>query len=341
MKKENAITLFFLTRSLFFGFGISLICKYTNKDTYIGAILGMILGLGIILLYRYIIKKKKNESLNQILQKNKVSGFITRLLIILASIFILIYTLIIYKTFVSNFLLITTPVYIFLIPWIILLIYCASNGLSMINKIASSLFPFSILLSVLAIFSIIGSFDIYNFLPILTTPLNNLLMTIITFAGISSFPAILSLHLNSNIKNYIKIYLLSASLIVFTILCINGVFGEILVNVFRFPEYMILKQVKMLDFIEKVENILSITWAFDLFITSSFSIYSIKTLVNHKNSNIITLLIVIFITILVAQVFDANYTYELFIYYSLPFISLFFSLSIILLLIFILRKKKN
>ena len=33
MKKENATILFFLTRSLFFGLGISLICKYTNKDT--------------------------------------------------------------------------------------------------------------------------------------------------------------------------------------------------------------------------------------------------------------------------------------------------------------------
>lgn len=48
MKKENATILFFLTRSLFFGFGISLICKYTNKDTYIGAIIGSILGLFII-----------------------------------------------------------------------------------------------------------------------------------------------------------------------------------------------------------------------------------------------------------------------------------------------------
>ena len=33
MKNESATPLFFLTRSLFFGLGISLICKYTDKET--------------------------------------------------------------------------------------------------------------------------------------------------------------------------------------------------------------------------------------------------------------------------------------------------------------------
>ena len=71
MKKQNATELFFLTRSLFFGLGISLICKYTDKDTYIGAIIGTFLGLLIILGYRYIIKHK-NSSLLELFQKNKV-----------------------------------------------------------------------------------------------------------------------------------------------------------------------------------------------------------------------------------------------------------------------------
>lgn len=340
MKKENAITLYYLTRSLFFGLGISLISKYTNKDTYIGAIIGTFLGLGIILLYKYIILNKNGKSLNELFKNHKISGLIAKILLIIASIFILIYTLLSYKTFVANFLLITTPIYIFLIPWIVLLLYCALSGFSMINKIAASLFPISIILSILTLFSVIGSFDFYNFLPILTTPINNLLLTTISFAAISSFPCVLSLHFDINTKHYTKIYLLAASLIVLTIISINGVFGEILVNIFRFPEYMILKQIKLLDFIEKVENILSIAWAFDLFITSSYSICSIKTLVNKKYDNFITIGIVLIIMVLIVQVFDYNYIFELIIYNYLPFISLFFTIAIVLLLLYIIKKDK-
>lgn len=338
MKKDNAITIFFLTRSLFFGLGISLLCKYTNKDTYIGAIIGTLLGLIIILCYRYIIQNKKNKSLNEILNQNKIIGLIVRILFLAASIIILIYTLLTYKTFVSSFLLATTPVFMILIPWLILLIYCAWGGTPMINKLATSLFPFSIILSILSIFSIFGNFDYYNFLPILTTKPTSLFMSIIAFAGISTFPGILTLHLESNIKNYVKFYLLSAILVIITIICVNGIFGEVLVNVFRFPEYMILKQVILLDFIEKIENILSIVWAFDLFITSAFAIYSIKTLVPAKKNNFSTLIIIAIIAILIDKFFDFNYIYELFAYYALPYISFILPLIIIILLIYLLKK---
>ena len=338
MKKDNAITIFFLTRSLFFGLDISLLCKYTNKDTYIGAIIGTLLGLIIILCYRYIIQNKKNKSLNEILNQNKIIGLIVRILFLAASIIILIYTLLTYKTFISSFLLATTPVFMILIPWLILLIYCAWGGIPMINKLATSLFPFSIILSILSIFSIFGNFDYYNFLPILTTKPTSLFMSIIAFAGISTFPGILTLHLESNIKNYVKFYLLSTILVIITIICVNGIFGEVLVNVFRFPEYMILKQVILLDFIEKIENILSIAWAFDLFITSAFAIYSIKTLVPAKKNNFSTLIIIAIIAILIDKFFDFNYIYELFAYYALPYISFILPLIIIILLIYLLKK---
>ena len=339
MKNVSATPLFFLTRSLFFGLGISLICKYTDKDTYIGAILGMFLGLCIILAYRYIIRAKKHRDLKQIFAQHKTMGTITRTLLLIASIIILIYTLLTYKTFVSSFLMATTPVYMILIPWLLLLIYASSNGLSMIHKLATALLPVSITLSLLSIISIFGNFDYNNFLPILTTKPTSMLMTIISFAGISALPGILTLHFDSDIKHYVKYYLVSAILVVIAILCINGVFGEVLVNVFRFPEYMVLKQVKLLNFIEKVENILSVAWAFDLFITSAFSIYSIKELVPKKHSNWSTLIIIIIVAILIDKFFDANYIHELFVYYALPYVSFILPIIIILLFLYLLKKK--
>ena len=341
MKKENATTLFFLSRCLFFGLGISLICKYTDKDTYIGAIIGTFLGLLIVLGYRYIILKKKEKSLLQIFKENSIIGKITRILFLIASIIILTYSLLTYKTFVSSFLLSTTPVFMIFIPWIFLIIYAAWNGVPMIHKLASALFPMSIVLSILAIISIFGNFDYYNFLPILTTSPGDLFMTIISFAGISAFPGILTLHFNSHqIKNYVKIYLLAALSVIVVIFCINGVFGEVLVNVFRFPEYMVLKQVKFLDFIEKIENILSIAWAFDLFITASFSVYSIKELTPKKYSTLFTIVIIIIVGVLIDKFFDFNYIHELFLYYALPYVSLIFSIIIIVLMLYLLKKRK-
>ena len=340
MKKMSATPLFFLTRSLFFGLGISLICKYTDKDTYLAAIIGTILGLFIILGYRTIIRSKNGKTLVELLQKDKVIGTILRVLLLISSIFILTYTLLTYKTFVSSFLLSTTPVYMIFIPWIILLFYAASSGLPMIHKLATSLFPLSLVLAFLSIVSAFGNFDYYNFLPILTSKPTDMILSIIAFAGISAFPGILSLHFDSDVKHYVKYYLLSASLIVIAILCINGVFGEVLVNVFRFPEYMVLKQVKLLNFIEKVENILSIAWAFDLFITSLFSIYSIKELVPKKTSKWTTCILVVIIAIIIDKVLDYNYINELFLYYALPYISFGFPI-LILIFFFYLLKKRN
>ena len=340
MKKENATSLFFLTRSLFFGLGISLICKYADKDTYIGAIIGTFLGLIIIMCYRFIIKHKEIP-LSDLFNQNKIMGMITRIFFLIASIIILIYSLLIYKTFVSSFLLATTPVFMILIPWFLLLIYYAFGGINMIHKIASVLFPISIILSLLSIISIFGNFDFDNFLPILTTAPKSMFMTILAFAGISSFPGLLTLHLNKKTDNYVRYYLIGALSIIIAILCINGVFGEVLVNVFRFPEYMVLKQVKLFNFIEKIENILSIAWAFDLFITSSFALYSIKTLVPRKHNTIFTIIILGLTGILIDKFFDFNYIYELIAYYTLPYISLAFSIIIIILLFYQIKKRKR
>ncbi len=342
MKKENATTLFFLTRSLFFGLGISLICKYTDKDTYIGAIIGTLLGLLIVLGYRWVINKKNGKSLQQIFANQKVVGMITRILFLLASIILLTYTLLTYKTFVSSFLLATTPVFIIFLPWIILLFYAAFQGLPMIPKLASALFPISLILSLFSIISVFGNFDFANFLPILTASPSNMLMCIISFAGISAFPGILTLHMQPNqTKHYIFFYLLSAISVIIALLCVNGVFGEILVNVFRFPEYMVLKQVKLFDFIEKIENILSVAWAFDLFITSAFSIYSIKTLIPQRKSGITSIIIVGLIAVIIDWFFDFNYVYELFVYYALPYVCLIFSVVILLLFGYLLKKKNR
>ena len=45
-----------------------------------------------------------------------------------------------------------------------------------------------------------------------------------------------------------------------TILCL----GEPLIRIYSFPEYAVLKQIKILDFIENIENLSTFIWYFDI-----------------------------------------------------------------------------
>jgi len=339
--KTNSSIVFFLTKSLFLGFGVSLLFLEMDKDCYIGAILGLILGLILNFGYTYIIREKKEKSLKDILKNDKILGFITRVLLFLTSFIILIYILVIYKIFVTSFLLVNTPAIYVTIPFIILGAYCAFKGLRVISRVAGSLLPLSIILSIITFISLTGYCETTNFLPILTSRPFNILTTALTFAGISSLPNILTLHFNKDTKGYIKMYILASMILILTLIYVNGVFGEALVKIFRFPEYMILKQLKLLNFIEKVENILSIAWAFDLFITCSMAIFSMKELLPKKKSKLITSIILATTIYFTDKVFAFNYINELKIYYILPYISVIIPIITILLMLYLVKKKKN
>ena len=338
--KNNAYIVYFLTRSLFLGFGLSLLISYTGKDTYLPSLIGVCLGLIITRFYEQIIIKKDNQSLKELYKKNKVIGLIAKSLMLIASILLVIYTLVLYIVFVVSFLLVNTPELFIVIPFLIISLYCAFKGLKVINRVAASLIPLSLVLLLFGLFGLSKDLELTNFLPILThTPLSSL-KTTLAFAGISAFPNILTLHLKPDIKNYTKLYLLASFLIILNILFINGVFGEALSLIFRFPEYMVLKQLKIFRFIEKVENIISTAWVFDLFITLVMAIYSIKETIPEKHNKLITTLIVSIILFIVIKTFSFNYVNELRLYFSLPYIALILALIIIPPFMYLVKKDK-
>lgn len=337
--KRNTYIIYYLTHCFFLSTGISQIFKMTGKDSYFAAILGTILGLAITYLYSYIIKMKKNRTLNEILDNHKIIGFITRYLFLLTSMLILLYCLIIYKVFVVNFLLTSTPELYITIPFIILAIYLAYKGLDKINKVAFGLLPFCILLSLLAFFGLIGSFDLENFLPVLTMKPNNFLLSTLFFAGLTTFPNILTLELNGDMKGYQKWYLIACGILILMFISINGSFGEKLTNVFRYPEYMVLKQIKIFNIIEKIENFLSLSWIFDLFMTATFSIYSMKELVPAKRNKKVTIIIIVFIIALINQVIAFDAVIELKLYYIVPYLSIILPIIISLPILYLCKKK--
>ncbi len=341
MKSNNSYIAYFLTRNLFLGFGFSLLFDRSSKDSYIGALLGIFLGLAIMWAYSYIIKEKKNKTLKEVFNNHKIIGIISRILFLLISIFILVYVLIIYKIFIVSFLLVSSPEFFVTIPFIILATYAAFKGMKGLTRLAGSLLPISIIFFLIIFLSLLGLFETTNFFPILTTSPKSLISTAITFAGISTFPNLLTLNITGECKNLIKTYLFASILLVLTAFSINGVLGEALVNIFRFPEYMVLKQIKLFKFIEKMENVLSIIWIIDLFITASMAIYSIKEMVPERKNHYSSIAILILIVYLIDNVFSFNYVNQLKIYYILPYISIIIPLIMIGLILYLVKKPKK
>ncbi len=339
--KEKPFIIYFLTQSLFLGFGISILFSISSKDCYIGALLGLLIGFVIIYLYSKFLELKKKRTLKEILKQNKILGIFVYLLIIIASYILLIYSLVIYKVFVASFMLIKTPEILLLIPIVIFGTYGAFKGLTVINRVAESLIPIALGLAAFAFLGVVGLFDTTNFLPILTTTPSNFFKTAITFAGISTFPNILTIHYQEKPKYMLTTYSLTCLLIIATIIYVNGILGEEIVHIYRFPEYMVLKQLKLFQFIEKVENILSIAWIFNIFILLMTSIHSIKELLPNKKPKIITVIILILTLYMIDKVFAFNYVNELRIYKLLPYISIIIPLIIIIPLLYLAKKKKS
>lgn len=338
--KEKPFIIYFLTQSLFLGFGISLLFSISGKDCYIGAILGLVIGFIIMYLYATFLELKKKNKLDDILKQNKILGFGVRILLIIASYILLVYALVIYKVFVASFMLIKTPEIVILIPIVLFATYGAFKGLMNISRVAEALLPIALGLAVFAFLGIVGLFESSNFLPILTNTPSDFFKTALTFAGISTFPNILLVHHSERPKHMLKTYVFASVILIATIIYINGILGEALVHIYRFPEYMVLKQLKMFKFIEKVENILSIAWIFNLFILLMMAIHSVKELIPKKNSKLVMVIILILTTIMIDKVFAFNYVNELRIYKILPYISIVIPLIIIIPLLYLVKKRK-
>ena len=118
--------------------------------------------------------------------------------------------------------------------------------------------------------------------------------------------------------------------------------GEPLLKIYSFPEYTVLRQIKILNFIENIENISAFIWYFDLFITLSTLISNIKSTL-PKKYNLIYFYPLMFIVLIIASIFvGGNYSYILRIVKIYPLtLGIFFVIFLSLLIHLKLNNKTN
>lgn len=332
---------FFLGRAFFLGFGFSLILSTTNKDSWICFILGTIIGI----LFVYFISKIKDQmkelTLKEYLRDHKILKYIILIVFFLFNFFLLEQILFILETFASSFFLIKSPPYFILAPIILLIFIATKNSWHTIGRLGEILMPFSLVIIVVTLLILVPYLNFDHFTPILTTPTTDIIKNTLFFAFYSSAPFLLLLNAPMKETKLVRKYLLSTLTIVLIGVFIIAVIGPNLIQIYRYPEYMILKKIKAFQFLEKIENIISVTWIIDLIMISIMAGNNIRaTIPKKKNSWVFGFILFLIAGIVIVS--SRFYRIDLEVYYILPIVlGVFEIILIILFWIFQKRKKKK
>jgi len=277
---KNKLT-YFIARSSMFGIGFFLVFQNAGKDSWISILLGTLLGIAVLYIYNLIKKNLNNQSLESKL-KSTFIGKIYNLIFIIFYLYLMIIVLMLLPLFVNSFYLTTTPKLLINIPFLILAVYITFKGMRTIENLSSFLCFFSLIIIAFFGISLTTYIDFNNLIPILTNGTNNVIKCALIYASLTSIPQIITINYSNDFKNTLKDYLLS-SLTIFIIVFFTIIsMGEPLLKIYSFPEYTVLRQIKILNFIENIENISSFIWYFDLFVMLSCLITNLKDALPKK-----------------------------------------------------------
>ena len=332
---------YFITRSSMFGIGFFLLFKYAGKDAWLSVILGSLLGIGIIYVYSFIKKYLKDETLKDKL-KNSFLGKIFLFIFILFYLYIMLIILILLPMFVNSFYLLYTPKILVVLPFLLIAIYISKKGQNTLTSLSNLLFIFSILIIFTYFLLLIKYIDINKIMPIYTESTKNIFLSSLIYASITTIPNIIAINYQNNtFKDDLKNYLFGTGTTLLIILFIILTLGEPLIKIYSFPEYDVFKQIKILDFIENVENLSTFVWYFDLFITLSTTTTNLKEILPKKYNKVYFYLLILITLYIATFIVGENYRIISVMFKSYAYVLDIFFLIFVLLLLYLKYTSKN
>ncbi len=255
-KIELNILIFILIEALFLSYGI--------KITLINLILGTILGIILIMFFSKIKKYR-----------------LIKIILLLVSIFLLINSFIDITYFITNNLLYNYSFMVILLSLIITSYLLIKNGYHSFIKSIEIFFYFFLILKIISLFLTIPNVNfnnINNNLLIELKPNINLL-----FIGLIILYLHQTLFYLTNHKISKKIFLISIlnPIIIKTISIM--VIGINLYNLYNYPYINVLKRINYLNFIERMEGILSFEYLFCFITLLSFLLLTTNHLIKKES----------------------------------------------------------
>lgn len=340
-KREYVTIMYFVSRALFLGVGYSYMYKSSGKDAWIAIIMGYLIGNIIIYLYDKF-AKKINYNLNNLFDKKSIISKIYKFIFLIIYLFLILYTSTIFTNFVKTYYLFETPIWATLSVLYAACFYVANKSEQTLIRTSLILFPISVTLIFINSALLFPLTNSLNFLPIFTNSTTNILTASLIYILCTAVPSILLLEYKVSLKTKLYSYFFVTFIILFINLFITGVLGDYLISTYSFPEYMVLRRIRFLDFIENVENFASMMWYFDIFIIITLSIIKIKKLLPQKNQNLIIVSILLFLTFLSYKTFTNYFSaLDTFMKNGILFLLIFLILTCPILLIYTSFKIKK
>ena len=316
--KEYSSILFFISETLFLSVGLSDILNNSLNDAIISGIIGIILSF----IFLYLILKfndyEKDLNIFGKLDKlyGKYIGNLISIILVILSILYFIYLLWSQNIYVQNKYLEETSSIITTLFFLLPVLYLVKKDMKVISKVSIAVFFVTILELLFSYLNLFNKIDLNNYLPIFNIKISNILISSIKYASYSITPGIFLLVTPKNSinnpdklnRNLYIINLISGIKFIIVISFLIGIFGIDLSKLFYYPEYSLIKKINTLNFIQNVQNILTINSIYKLLISEVLSLFFIKTYFEYKNYNKIIIYIMIIISVLLSINLFSNST---------------------------------
>lgn len=336
--------------SSFLGIGMYSIVKVAKVDSYLCILIASIVGILLLFSLFLIFDYEPNLNIADKIRKlyGNFFGNILNFILIICFFVLSVVSMFNLSNFITSQFLRDTPLIVISIVFGILIIFINFKGIEVITRTSLILY---VLCFVFFIFSIIGlfsQFEISNLKPFLefgiSKPIKGSLYNILFNIVPIFFILIVPKNKLNDKKNFKKIifgyYFISVLIKFLLILFTIGILGIELTSIYQYPEYMVMKRINILQFIDRIENVLTIQWMFGLFISISFFVYYItNTLKTNNISKKIPVILVLLIIICSENFFPNNIVFNNFSFYIVPYIMVIILFVYMLVLIKIIIKK--
>ena len=302
---------YFNSRALFIGYGLTLLFKMSHHDILFSITFGFIFGI----IFLYFIKNINNYKL-----------ITTIMLSIIVSISIINLTKTLYLE--------NTPLILIICFTLLVVYYISSIKSNAWNRFINVLYILSIVMFIIIFLSLVPHIKTEYLRPISIINYKNMIKSSIMFFIISTYP-IIRLNDINNKKEIIPRYIISSITILLMAFIVLTVLGEKESLLYRYPEYIVLKRIKMLDFISNVDNILFFAIYLDLIVCLSSSIRKLNIRVPY-----LKVIALFFIGAIVYVICNHSSLINTILEIFIPFIIIMFILTIIPK-IFLHKKSEN
>ncbi|MFD3446754.1 endospore germination permease [Microbacteriaceae bacterium 4G12] len=289
----------------------SLLMSWSKQDAWIAAIIGILVGAILILLYTSLAKRYPKQTFTQYTEiiAGKWPGKII-------SIFFFTYLLILSAypvwgivDFLKTYLLSDTSEIAICVIALSITVFAPYLGLKTIGRLAELLIiPFSLLLLIL-ILTVLPNVDLTFLRPILEKGWGPVFAATFTYMGFPFTELIVFLFIFPFVtpsKKAAQSFLIGtciggAVLAIIIFLCI-AVLGIELASVYTYPTYVLAQKINIGNFLQRIEGVLAIIWFISQLFQMSINFYatvlSFSQIISIKTPRTYLIPIVIIITIL-------------------------------------------